>query len=446
RLAESKGRSLNAFIILCKEKALRQAEEIDAKVKAGQPVGPLAGVPIAVKDNICYTDYPTTCGSHILENFVPPYDATVVKRLVDAGAVIIGKTNLDEFGMGSSSETSYFGPVTNPAADGLVPGGSSGGSAAAVAAGIVPVALGSDTGGSIRQPAAFCGIYGLKPTYGAVSRYGLVAYASSLEQIGPLARNVKDLALVYKVITGHDHSDSTSIAFDHPDYPRLLQPERPFTIGVPREFFSEGLDPEIDAWIKKALHDLLERGHTVVDVSIPLADKAIATYYTIATAEASSNLARYDGVLYGLRESGDKELYDMYCDTRSRGFGTEVKRRIMLGAYVLSAGYYDAYYEKAAKVRELFRRSLDDLFKRVDLILSPTTPTAAFRIGERINDPLAMYLSDVYTVIANLAGLPAISVPFGQTSDGRPIGIQFMAPHFGERRLFEIASAMEGLK
>jgi aspartyl-tRNA(Asn)/glutamyl-tRNA(Gln) amidotransferase subunit A len=444
-LGRTEGRRLNAFIILCQEKALRQAQQIDRKVKAGGPVGPLAGVPVAIKDNICYSGYPTTCASHILEGFVPPYDATVVTKLIDAGAIIIGKTNLDEFAMGSSNETSYYGPAKSPVGDDLVPGGSSGGSAAAVAAGIVPIALGSDTGGSIRQPAAFCGIYGLKPTYGAVSRYGLVAYGSSLDQIGLFARNVKDLALAYKVVAGHDPSDSTSVPYEHPEYSELLEPEKSFKIGVPKEFFTEGLDPEIDAGVKQAIRDLQEIGHIFIDISLPLTDKAIATYYTIVTAEASSNLARYDGVRYGLRESGDKDLATMYTDTRTAGFGPEVKRRIMLGTFVLSSGYYDQYYAKASRVRELFRRDFDKAFSQVDLIISPTTPTPAFKFGDKLDDPLTMYLSDIYTVLANLVGIPAISVPHGKTSDGRPVGIQFMAPHFGELSLFEIAFALEGL-
>jgi aspartyl-tRNA(Asn)/glutamyl-tRNA(Gln) amidotransferase subunit A len=435
-----KGAQLNAFVTLCEEKAVQQAKQIDEKRDKSHK--PLAGVPIAIKDNICYQDYPTTCGSHILETFVPPYDATVVKKLISAGAVIIGKTNLDEFAMGSSNENSYFGPVKNPVDENRVPGGSSGGSAAAVAADFVPLAIGSDTGGSIRQPAAFCGIYGLKPTYGAVSRFGLVAYASSLDQIGPFARSVEDLALLFSAIAGHDPCDSTSVNHNHPEYTTLLQSDRKFTIGVPREFFGEGLDAQVADRITQSIDKLKQQGHSIKECSLPLADKAIATYYIIATAEASSNLARYDGVRFGLRESGNKELFDMYCDTRSLGFGDEVKRRIMLGTYVLSSGYYDAYYAKATKVRAMLRRQVLDLFNECDLILSPTTPTPAFRFGEHRENPLEMYLSDIYTVIANLAGVPAISIPVGSTNESMPVGIQFMAPHFEEARLFQIATVL----
>jgi len=347
--------------------------------------------------------------------------------------------------MGSSNENSHYGPVKNPLRHDLVPGGSSGGSAAAVAQGIVPVALGSDTGGSVRQPASFCGVFGLKPTYGAVSRYGLIAFGSSLDQVGPLAGNTEDLALAYKVACGYDLHDSTSVNLEHPDYPELLRTEKTFKIGVPREYYNEGLEPEIGECVKKAVHELRERGHTFVDISLPLTDKTIAVYYIIAPAEASSNLARYDGVRYGLREGGEKTLSEMYSDTRSVGFGAEVKRRIMLGTHVLSSGYYDAYYLKASKIRELIRRDFEKAFEVVDLIITPTTPTPAFKLGEKIDDPLAMYLSDVYTVSANLARIPAISVPYGKVSDGRPVGVQFMAPHFGELSLLQIAYTLEGL-
>ncbi|MEW6051471.1 MAG: Asp-tRNA(Asn)/Glu-tRNA(Gln) amidotransferase subunit GatA [Candidatus Zixiibacteriota bacterium] len=443
--AQTTGKQLNAFITLCEKKALAQAAAIDQKVKAGEQVGPLAGVPIAIKDNISYTDYPCTCGSHILDGYIPPYDATVVRRLIEAGAVIIGKTNLDEFAMGSSTENSYFGPVKNPVRHDLAPGGSSGGSAAAVAAGIVPVALGSETGGSVRQPASFCGVYGLKPSYGAVSRYGLVAFASSTDQIGPFARNVEDLALAYGVIAGRDPHDSTSVAFDHPDYPSLLDTDKKFTIGVPREYFTEGLDPEVNAVVQSAINALKNEGHRVIDISLPMTDKGIAIYYVVACAEASANLARFDGVKYGLREADKKELAEMYSTTRAAGFGAEVKRRIMLGTYALSSGYYDEYYIKASKVRELLRRDFERAFQTVDLIISPTAPTPAFKLGEKINDPLAMYLSDVYTVSANLAGIPAISIPFGEVPDGRPVGVQFMAKYMDELSLFQIARMLEKL-
>jgi aspartyl-tRNA(Asn)/glutamyl-tRNA(Gln) amidotransferase subunit A len=446
RLAETEGKELNAFITLCHEKALKQAHAVDKKITTGKPVGALAGVPVALKDNICYRDYPTTCASRILHGVQPPYDATAVARLIAAGAVIVGKTNLDEFGMGSSNETSCYGPVKNPHDGNLIPGGSSGGSAAAVARGIVPVALGSDTGGSVRQPASFCGILGLKPTYGAVSRYGLVAYGSSLEQIGFFAKTVKDLVTVFKVACGHDPLDATSVAFDHPDYPQLCEESRKFTIGIPREYFTEGLDPEVESQVKKAIGELEAAGHSFVEVSLPLTDKAIAAYYIIATAEASSNLARYDGVRYGRRDAEGTDLFEMYCRTRSAGFGREVKRRIMLGTFVLSSGYYDDYYLKASRVRELIRRDFERIFRKVDLIITPTTPTPPFKLGEKVEDPLTMYLSDVYTVSANLAGIPAISVPYGRSSDGRPIDVQFMAAHFGELSLFQIARQMEALR
>lgn len=403
----------------------------------------MAGVPIAIKDNISYTGYPCSCGSHILDKYVPPYDATVVTRLIEAGAVIIGKTNMDEFAMGSSNENSYFGPVKNPVRHDLAPGGSSGGSAAAVAAGIVPVALGSETGGSVRQPASFCGVYGLKPTYGAVSRYGLVAFASSTDQIGPLARTVEDLALVYGVIAGHDPHDATSLRFDHPNYAAMLDTDRKFTVGVPREYFTEGLDPEVNKIVQNAITDLKAEGHKCLDISLPMTDKGIAVYYVVACAEASANLARFDGVKFGLREAGTKELAEMYAETRAKGFGSEVKRRIMLGTYALSSGYYDEYYIKASKVRELIRQDFARAFESVDLIISPTSPTPAFKLGERINDPLAMYLSDVYTVSANLAGIPAISIPYGAVPDGRPVGVQFMARHLDELSLFQVAQLLE---
>jgi aspartyl-tRNA(Asn)/glutamyl-tRNA(Gln) amidotransferase subunit A len=440
--ARDSGQKLNAFISIADEKALKQAEAVDRKLASGEPPSVLAGVPIALKDNVCYTDYPTTCGSYILDDFISPYDATCVKRLLDAGAVIIGKTNMDEFGMGSSNENSHFGPVKNPTGDKLVPGGSSGGSAAAVAAGIVPIAFGSDTGGSIRQPAAFCGVYGLKPTYGAVSRYGLVAFASSMDQIGPFARNARDLALAFGAICGKDERDTTSVDFSHPDFTRFIEADRKFRIGLPEEFFQEGLDSEIATKIEDTAALLKKAGHKVVNVSLPHTPLAIATYYVVANAEASSNLARYDGVRFGLRETDDI-LAVMYSKTRSAGFGTEVKRRIMLGTYVLSTGYYEAYYHKAQQVRELIKADFEKVFEECDLLLAPTTPTPPFKLGEKIDDPLAMYLSDIYTAPANLAGIPALSVPIGTTADGRPVGAQFMAPAFDELSLFQIARSLE---
>ncbi len=445
-LAKTEGQQLNAFITICEEKAHCQAGAIDARAKRGEARDlPLAGVPIALKDNISYTDYPLTCGSHILEGYIPPYDATLVTRLIAAGAVIIGKTNMDEFAMGSSNENSSFGPAKNPFRHTLVPGGSSGGSAASVAQGITPLAFGSETGGSVRQPAAFCGLFGLKPSYGGISRYGLVAFASSTDQISPLARNTRDLATVFKAVAGRDPLDSTSVAFDHPDYPSLLETDRKFTIGVPREYFAEGLDPEVNAVVQNCRKALEGEGHRFVDISLPMTKKAVAVYYIIAPAEASANLARFDGVRYGLRKSNDKSLMAMYSDTRSAGFGREVKRRIMLGTYVLSSGYYDAFYIQASRVRELLRREFENSFKKIDLIISPTTPTPAFRIGEKVDDPLAMYLCDAYTIPANLAGIPGLSVPFGTASDGRPIGVQFMAREFDELSLFQISHLCEKL-
>lgn len=444
RLAKTEGKEINAFITVCEEKALEQAKTMDANAK--KVTKPLAGVPVAIKDNISYTDYTTTCASHILDGYKPPYNATVVDRLISAGAVIIGKTNLDEFAMGSSNENSYYGPVKNPVNHSLVSGGSSGGSVAAVAQKIVPLAFGSETGGSVRQPASFCGVLGLKPTYGALSRYGLVAFGSSLDQIGPVTRNAKDMALAFGVVAGRDENDSTSVAFNHPEYVSQLETKQKFRIGIPKEYFAEGLDREVEKVIRDAIKALEKEGHAFVDISLPLSDKGIAVYYIVACAEASSNLARYDGVKYGLREAANSDLLTMYSTTRANGFGAEVKRRIMLGTYVLSSGYYEAYYRKASRVRELIRREFEDAFKKVDLIISPTSPTPAFKLGEKITDPLAMYLSDIYTVMANLACICAVSVPFGQVKDGRPVGVQFSAPWFGELSLFQVANILERLK
>ncbi len=445
RLAKTEGKELNAFVTVCEEKALKQAKAVDDKVKRGENPGPLAGVPVAIKDNISYTDYLCSCGSHILDKYVPPYDATLVTRLISAGAVIVGKTNMDEFAMGSSTENSYYGPAKNPHGKNLVPGGSSGGSAAAVAQGIVPIAYGSETGGSVRQPASFCGVYGMKPSYGGISRYGLVAFASSTDQISPFARTAEDTALAFGAVCGRDPQDSTSVAFDHPNYPQSLSAQKKFKIGIPKEYFAEGLDPEVNAVVQKCIAELKKAGHSFAEISLPMTDKGVAVYYIVAPAEASANLARFDGVKYGLRKSGDKALADMYGDTRAGGFGAEVKRRIMLGTYVLSSGYYDAYYIKASKVRELMRREFEEAFKSVDLIISPTAPTPAFAIGDKIDDPLAMYLSDAYTIPACLAGIPAISIPYGKSSDGRPIGVQFTAAGFNELELFQIARVVEGL-
>ncbi|MCX6827386.1 MAG: Asp-tRNA(Asn)/Glu-tRNA(Gln) amidotransferase subunit GatA [candidate division Zixibacteria bacterium] len=443
--AKNIGHKLNAFITITEGKALEQAKALDQRMERGDTSGALFGVPLAIKDNICLSDYPTTCASHILDGFVPIYDATCVQKLNEADAVIIGKTNMDEFAMGSSNENSYYGAVKNPFDNNLVPGGSSGGSAAAVAAGIVPIAFGSETGGSVRQPAAFCGIYGLKPTYGAISRYGLVAFASSMDQIGSMARNPYDLALAFGVACGRDSSDSTSVAFDHPNYPQLMTTNRKFTFGIPREYFGDGIDPDVSRNIDEVKKLLQKDGHKFVDISLPHSPLAIAVYYIIADAEASSNLARFDGVRYGRREK-DEDLIAMYRKTRSAGFGMEVKRRVILGTYVLSAGYYDAYYLKAQQVRELIRRDFENAFQEVDILMTPTSPTAAFRIGEKISDTLAMYLSDIFTAPANLAGIPAISIPCGTVSDGRPVGLQLMATAFGELSLFQAAARLDKIK
>ena len=443
-LAMSTGKQLNAFISLTPELAESQAAKIDQVLADGRAIGSLAGVPVALKDNICLSGLPTTCASHILEGFIPPYNATCVERLIAAGAVIIGKTNMDEFAMGSSNENSYYGPVSSPVRRDLVPGGSSGGSAAAVAAGIVPLAFGSETGGSVRQPASFCGIFGLKPSYGGISRYGLVAFASSMDQIGPFARTASDLALGYSAVCGRDDKDSTSVAFRHPDYLNSVRIQCKFRIGVPREFFGEGLDSEVRQRIEYTIEILRNEGHQVLDVSVPHAPLATAVYYIIADAEASSNLARFDGVRYGLRKESS-DLFEMYCHTRSYGFGTEVKRRIILGTYVLSAGYYDDYYLKAQKVRQLLKIDFENVFRVVDLILTPTSPTPPFRIGERVSDPLAMYLSDIYTAPANLTGIPALSLPCGISSQNIPVGLQLMAPAFEEARLFQAAYLIENL-
>ncbi|HPU26882.1 MAG TPA: Asp-tRNA(Asn)/Glu-tRNA(Gln) amidotransferase subunit GatA [Phycisphaerae bacterium] len=422
------------------ERALAQAEQIDAKIARGEPVGELAGVPILIKDNLCTRFGTTTAGSRILENYRAPYDAHVVERLQQAGAVIVGKTNLDEFAMGSSTENSAFKPTRNPWDLERVPGGSSGGSAAAVAAGVVAGTLGSDTGGSIRQPAAFCGVCGLKPTYGRVSRYGLLAYGSSLDQIGPFARNVGDLALLLHTIAGKDHRDSTSVDEPVPDYVAALdRPLRRMRIGYAEEYFGEGLDPEVRAAVEAALDVYRAAGAEVVPVHLPHMKYAIACYYVVAVAEASSNLARYDGVHYGHRTARPKDYLDVYCSSRQEGFGAEVRRRIMLGTYALSSGYYDAYYLKALKVRTLIRQDFEHAFADVDVIASPTTPTPAVRIGEKTSDPLAMYLMDIYTVSVNLAGIPGLSIPCGFTRAGLPIGLQLMGSHFAEEKLLRIA-------
>ena len=437
---------VKAFLSLDAAGARRRAAEIDKRLAAGDNVGLLAGVPVAVKDNMCTADgQPTTCASRILGGWRAPYNAHVVERLAAEGAVIVGKTNLDEFAMGSSTENSAYGATRNPWALDRVPGGSSGGSAAAVAARMVPLALGSDTGGSIRQPAALCGVVGMKPTYGRVSRYGLVAFASSLDQIGPFGRTVADAALLLRATAGHDPRDSTSVDKPVPDYlAGLEEPVAPLRIGVPREFFSEGIEPEVEKTVREALAVYERLGARLVEVGLPHGtDYAIATYYVVAPSEASSNLARYDGVHYGRRSADYSDMIDMYMRSRAEGFGDEVKRRIMIGTYALSAGYYDAYYKKALQVRRLVRRDFEEAFEKVDCIMGPTSPTAAFRMGERTANPLAMYLSDLYTVSANMAAIPGISIPCGFTPAGLPVGLQILSDVFTEAKLLRIARMYE---
>ncbi len=431
KAAERLNRELNAFL------------EIDRAASGSADVeGMLAGVPIAVKDNICVRGMQASCGSRILGNYHPPYNATVIERLIEAGAVVIGKTNCDEFAMGSSNENSAFGPVRNPWDTTRVPGGSSGGSAAAVAAGIVPVALGSDTGGSVRQPASLCGVLGMKPTYGRNSRYGLVAFASSLDQIGIFAREVEDVARVLGVIAGRDPRDSTTADVPVPDYTAALDSNlKGARIGFPSALFGKGLDEEVGKMVKEVVDVYRELGAEIVEVELPHASYAIAVYYIIATAEASSNLARFDGVRYGFRAEETPELRQMYRKTREEGFGPEVKRRIMLGTYVLSAGYYDAYYRKAQQVRTLIKNDFLNAFKNCDAIITPTSPTPAFALGEKVDDPLAMYLNDIYTVTGNLAGIPGLSVPCGLSSERLPIGFQLLGPYWSEPALLRLAHA-----
>ena len=439
---DGRERELHAFNLVLAEEARAGADEVDGRVAAGDDPGPLAGVPVALKDNLCTRGIPTTCSSRILEGWRPPYDATVVTRLREAGAVVVGKTNMDEFAMGSSTENSAFGPTRNPHDPTRVPGGSSGGSAAAVAAGFVALALGSDTGGSIRQPAALCGVVGVKPTYGLVSRYGLVAFASSLDQVGPFAADVADAALALEVIAGYDGADSTSIPHAGPSLSdALLQGVDGLRIGVIGELV-EGIDPDVGTRVAEAAGALEAAGAKVDEASVPATTLGLSAYYLLATAEASSNLARYDGVRYGLRVDGD-DITAMYGATRSAGFGAEVKRRIMLGTYALSAGYYDAYYGQAQRARTLILRDFEAAYASYDLLLAPTTPTTAFELGAKTADPLTMYLSDVCTIPSNLAGHPAISVPYGRGDDGLPIGVQLLAPALGEATMFRAAAALE---
>ena len=437
--------SIKAYLCLDKEGALLKAKEIDEKLSNGGKIGLLAGIPVAIKDNICTSGMKTTCASRILENFISPYDAFVVKRLKEEDAVIIGKTNLDEFAMGSSNENSAFHITRNPWNTDCIPGGSGGGSAAAVTADMAFMALGSDTGGSVRQPSSFCGNVGCKPTYGRVSRYGLVAFASSLDQIGSITKDVSDAALLLQVVSGHDGHDSTSVNVGVPDYIAGINSENDnLRIGVPKEFFGEGLNPEVESAVTNALEIYKKNGAELVDLTLPHCGYAVATYYIIATAEASSNLARYDGVRYGQRSRlSEDNIIDMYSRVRAEGFGSEVKRRILLGNYVLSAGFYEAYYMKASKVRNLIRSDFEDAFKKVDCIISPTCPSPAFKIGEKITDPLEMYLSDIYTIPANLVGIPGISIPCGFTTTGLPIGMQIMGKHFEEKKILKIAKLFE---
>ena len=441
RIRERDG-ELNSYITVDEAGARAMAQEAAARLQRGEAT-PLTGIPLALKDVMVTRELRTTCGSRILEHFVPPYDATVVARLRQAGAVFLGKVNMDEFAMGSSTENSAFGPTRNPWNRDYIPGGSSGGSAAAVAADLCIGSLGSDTGGSIRQPASLCGVVGLKPTYGRVSRYGLVAYASSLDQIGPLTKEVRDAALLLQAIAGHDPKDSTSVAAPVPDYQAALGQEiKGMKIGVPREFFGPGLDPEVAAAVQAALKTLTGLGAEVIEVSLPHTEYAVAVYYVVAVAEASSNLARYDGVKYGFRADG-QNLLDMYAQTRAQGFGAEVRRRIMLGTYTLSAGYYDAYYRKASQVRALIRDDFEAAFRQCQVIATPVAPTPAFRLGEKVDDPLTMYLSDIFTISANLSGIPGISVPCGFSALGLPIGLQLLGPVFGEPEVLKVAYAFE---
>jgi aspartyl-tRNA(Asn)/glutamyl-tRNA(Gln) amidotransferase subunit A len=443
RIHEMEGK-VKAYLLLTEEEAFRQADLVDRKIDRGEKIGDLAGVPIGLKDILCTKGIRTTCASKILENYIPFYDGTVIKKLKKRGTVFLGKLNMDEFAMGSSTENSGFQVTHNPWDLERIPGGSSGGAAAAVAADECIAALGTDTGGSIRQPAACCGVVGLKPTYGRVSRYGLVAFASSLDQIGPITKDVEDCAILMNGISGYDPHDSTSVDVEVPDYKQSLKKDvKGIRIGIPDEYFIEGMDPEVEKSIKEAMDLFRKWGVIIQKISLPHTEYAVAIYYILATAEASSNLARYDGVKYGLRSKGYRDLMEMYTQTRAKGFGGEVKRRIILGTYVLSAGYYDAYYRKASQVRTLMRKDFEEVFQKVDVILAPTAPTPAFRIGEKTEDPLQMYLSDIHTIPVNLAGIPAISIPCGFSHQGLPIGLQIMGKHFDERTLLRVAYTFE---
>lgn len=440
----SQDAAIGAFLHVDREAAVAQAEAVDRKRIAGKPLGPLAGLPVAIKDNLCTKGMPTTCASRMLEKFVSPYDATVIERLRKADAVLVGRTNLDEFAMGSSTENSAFRQTHNPWNLDHAPGGSSGGSAAAVAADMAPLALGSDTGGSIRQPAGFCGVVGLKPTYGRVSRYGLVAFASSLDQIGPMANDVAGAARLLEAIAGGDPLDSTSLPDPVPNYLATIEePIAGLRIGIDRTHFAEGLDPEVNTALQIAIDHYRAMGASIVEIELPHQRFSVATYYVIAPCEASSNLARYDGIHYGYRAEQFDDMIDLYARSRGEAFGDEVKRRIMLGTFALSAGYADQYYNKALKVRRLIRRDYDEAFSSCDVMLTPVAPTPAFRLGDMVDDPLAMYLSDIFTIGANLAGLPGISIPAGMSSGGLPIGMQLLAPPLQEERLFRAARMFE---
>ncbi len=432
---------IKAFVTLTRDHALQQAREAENRLKESKET--LLGIPMAIKDNMCTEGIRTTCSSKMLEHFIPPYESTVTKKFNTQGYTLIGKTNLDEFAMGSSTENSAFGPTKNPWDISRAPGGSSGGSTAAVAADECIAAIGSDTGGSIRLPAAFCGVVGFKPTYGRVSRYGLVAFASSLDQIGPVTKNVRDSAILTGIISGNDPYDSTSAPVDVPDFTSVLGREiKGMKIGIPKEYFIDGMDKDVEASVREALKTLESLGAVPIEISLPHTDYAIATYYILATSEASSNLSRYDGVKYGLRAEG-KDLLDMYMSTRAQGFGAEVKRRIMLGTYALSSGYYDAYYKKGQQVRTLLKQDFEKAFEKVDVIVTPTSPAPAFKLGEKTEDPLKMYLTDIFTISANLAGVPAMSVPCGITSGNLPVGLQMIGRHFDEESIFKIAYAYE---
>lgn len=437
--------NINSYLTLCEEEAIKEAKIIDEKIAKGETLGKLAGVPIAIKDNICTDGIRTTCASKMLEDFIPPYDATVIKKLKAEGAVIIGKTNMDEFAMGSSTENSAYKVTKNPHDIERVPGGSSGGSAAAVGAKLAPVSLGSDTGGSIRQPAAFCGVVGLKPTYGLVSRFGLIAFGSSLDQIGPLSTNVRDSALTLEVIAGTDELDNTSSKeIKDTDYLSEIETGvKGMKIGVPKEFFGEGLDEEISAAVKNSIEKLKELGAEVSEMSLPITKEGLSAYYIISSAEASSNLARFDGIRYGYRTKDYSDVYELMEKSRTEAFGDEVKRRIMLGTYALSSGYYDAYYKRALKLKKKIKEQFKKAFEQYDIIISPVSPVLPFKCGEKKNNPLEMYLADIYTVNINLAGIPGISIPCGTSKEGLPIGVQLLGPHFGEKKIFKAARALE---